>query len=76
MVYGNPLRLINGYDSFGNTCGVESNERYQDLPLSGMNTLAKPYVFFLDIKHLRETLKLCVEECPNKKVSSKAELFE
>lgn len=76
MVYGNPLRLINGYDSFGNTCGVESNERYQDLPLSGMNTLAKPYVFFLDIKHLRETLKLCVEECPNKKVSSKAELFD
>lgn len=75
VVYGNPLRLINGYDSFGNTCGVENNEHYQNLPLSGMNTLAKPYVFFLDIKHLKETVKLCVEECPSQQLSSKDELF-
>lgn len=75
VVYGNPLRLINGYDSFGNTCGVESNERYQDLPLSGMNTLGKPYVFFLDIKELRKTVKLCVEECPSQKITTKAELY-
>lgn len=76
VVYGNPLRLINGYDSFGNTCGVDNNERYQDLPLSGMNTANKPYVFFLDIKHLRQTLKLCVEECPNQQLTTKDALFD
>lgn len=76
FVYGSPLRLINGYDSFGNTCGVESNEKFKDLPMSGMNTINKKYVFFLDIKQLRQTLKLCVEECPAQRVSTKMELFD
>lgn len=41
-----------------------------------MNTLGKPYVFFLDIKEIKQTVKLCVEECPNQQISTKAELFE
>ncbi|XP_053684452.1 choline transporter-like 1 [Sabethes cyaneus] len=75
FVYGNPLRIINGYDSFGNTCGVESNEKFSHFPLSGMNTLDKPYVFFLDIKELRQTLKICVKECPKREIASAIELY-
>lgn len=45
FVYGNPMRLINGYDSFGNTCGVKSNERFTGFPLSGRDTSMEPYLF-------------------------------
>nr|CAD7434751.1 unnamed protein product [Timema monikensis] len=41
IVYGNPLRLINGYDSFGNTCGTSNNEKMGGLALSGMDTSDK-----------------------------------
>lgn len=75
FVYGNPLRVINGYDSFGNTCGVSSNEKFSHFPLSGMNTKDKPYVFFLDIKELRQTLKICVKECPKKEIGNAMELY-
>lgn len=75
FVYGNPLRIINGYDSFGNTCGVKNNEKFSQFPLSGMNTEEKPYVFFLDIKELRETLKICVKECPKREITNGAELY-
>ncbi|EDS37715.1 conserved hypothetical protein [Culex quinquefasciatus] len=76
FVYGNPLRIINGYDSFGNTCGVKSNEKFAKFPLSGMNTVDKPYVFFLDIKELRQTLKICVKECPKQQINSSMELYK
>lgn len=76
FVYGNPLRLINGYDSFGNTCGVKTNERFQNFRLSGQNTIDKPYVFFLDIRELRQTLKLCVKSCPNQFINSGKELYK
>lgn len=76
FVYGNPVRLINGYDSFGNTCGVKSNERFQNLVLSGQNTIDKPYVFFLDIRELRQTLKLCVKSCPDQAIRNGSELYK
>ncbi|KAL1380131.1 hypothetical protein pipiens_014432 [Culex pipiens pipiens] len=76
FVYGNPLRIINGYDSFGNTCGVKSNEKFAKFPLSGMNTVDKPYVFFLDIKELRQTLKICVKECPKQQINSSMALYQ
>jgi solute carrier family 44 protein 1 (choline transporter-like protein) len=40
-VYGDPLKLINGYDSFGNTCGVPNNEKMGGLELSGLDTSDK-----------------------------------
>lgn len=70
-MFGNPLRIINGYDSFGNTCGVKNNERYNDFPLSGENTFDKPYVFFFDMKELRQSIKVCVKNCPDKLIDSK-----
>ncbi|XP_052860619.1 choline transporter-like 1 isoform X2 [Anopheles cruzii] len=75
FIYGNPLRIINGYDSFGNTCGVDSNEKYSNIPLSGMNTADKPYLFFLDVKELRHTLTVCVKECPRRELTNAAELY-
>lgn len=43
-VYGNPLRLINEYDSFGNVCAFDKNEKLADFNLSGANTKDKPSV--------------------------------
>lgn len=44
LVYGNPLRLINGYDSFGNTCGMKNNPKFGSMELSGQDTSDKPLV--------------------------------
>lgn len=76
FVYGNPVRLINGFDSFGNTCGVEENERFKNFNLSGQNTIDKPNVFFLDIKEWRQTLKLCVKSCPDRNIITKDQLYQ
>ncbi|KPJ11312.1 CTL-like protein 1 [Papilio machaon] len=74
FVYGNPQRLINGYDSFGNTCGVKSNKKLLNYTLSGINTVDKPYLFFMDIKELRRSLKICVKQCPKNKLESLADI--
>ncbi|GAB1859117.1 Choline transporter-like protein [Camponotus japonicus] len=65
IVYGNPLRLINGYDSFGNTCGTK-NPKFGSMELSGQDTSDKPYLFFLDIYNVTQSLKICVKQCPDK----------
>lgn len=75
-MYGNPQRLINGYDSFGNTCGVTSNKKLVNYPLAGISTADKSYLFFMDIKELRRSLKICVKQCPNKKMESLADIQE
>lgn len=69
-MYGNPQRLINGFDSFGNTCGVSSNKKLLNFPLAGISTADKSYLFFMDVKQLRRSLKICVKQCPNKKMES------
>lgn len=42
LVYGNPLRLINGYDSFGNTCEMKANPKLGIGELFGQDTSDKP----------------------------------
>lgn len=74
FVYGNPIRIINGYDSFGNTCGSRSNKRIGNLELSGVDTLDKPYLLFFDIKELRKSLKICVKQCPNRTLSQVSDI--
>ncbi|XP_017107767.2 choline transporter-like 1 [Drosophila bipectinata] len=76
FVYGNPLRIINGYDSFGNTCGVKHNEKFQGFPLSGLNTLDKPELFYFDNKELKKSLKVCVKSCPAKNIEKGSDLFD
>jgi solute carrier family 44 (choline transporter-like protein), member 1 len=78
FAYGNPQRLINGYDSFGNTCGVKDNERFKDssfVNISGINTFDKPNVFFFNLKEIRKSLKICVKECPKKQINNSRELY-
>lgn len=77
-MYGNPKRVINGYDSFGNTCGVESNEKFRDVnygSASGINTADKPYVFFFNLKEIKQSLKICVKECPKHQINNSRELY-
>ncbi|XP_063982446.1 choline transporter-like 1 [Diachasmimorpha longicaudata] len=69
LVYGNPLRLINGYDSFGNTCGTKNNPKFGDMELSGQDTSDKPYLFFLDVRDIKQSLKICVRKCPDRKMN-------
>lgn len=76
FVFGNPLRVINGYDSFGNTCGVRHNERYADFPLSGKNMIDKPELFYFDVEKLQEAIKICVKECPKTKILDNKELYK
>ncbi|ENN75884.1 choline transporter-like 1 [Dendroctonus ponderosae] len=75
FVYGNPIRIINGYDSFGNTCGTRHNRVMGNVSLSGQDTSDKPYLLFYDIKNLGESLKICVKECPNKTMDSVTDIY-
>ena len=70
LVYGNPLRLINGYDSFGNTCGMKNNPKFGSMELSGQDTSDKPYLFFLDITNVKQSLKICVKKCPDRTMTT------
>lgn len=74
FVYGNPLRVINGFDSFGNTCGVKSNHKLTPAPVSGISTVDKKFLFFMDVKELQRSLKICVKECPNRRLDSLADI--
>ncbi|XP_011296701.1 CTL-like protein 1 [Fopius arisanus] len=76
LVYGNPLRLINGYDSFGNTCGTQNNPKFGDMELSGQDTSDKPYLFFLDVKDLHQSLKICVKKCPDRTMNYTSEVCQ
>jgi solute carrier family 44 (choline transporter-like protein), member 1 len=75
--FGNPLKIINGYDSFGNTCGVSTNRREKELSetVSGISTIDKPYVFFFDFKEIKQSLKICVKNCPTREIESARELY-
>ncbi|XP_015511802.1 choline transporter-like 1 isoform X2 [Neodiprion pinetum] len=70
LVYGNPIRLINGFDSFDNTCGVKNNKKFGNMELSGQDTSDKPYLFFLDVANLKDSLKICVKECPDRNMET------
>ncbi|XP_076278336.1 choline transporter-like protein 1 isoform X2 [Lasioglossum baleicum] len=70
LVYGSPLRLINGYDSFGNTCGMKNNPKFGSMELSGQDTSDKPYLFFLDISNVSQSLKICVKKCPDRQMTT------
>lgn len=70
------MRVINGYDSFGNTCGVKKNEHYPNYPLSGLNTIDKPHLLYFDIGKLKDSVKLCVKECPRRTLKKLEEVYE
>lgn len=75
FVYGNPIRIINGYDSFGNTCGTKHNKAMGEFSLSGLDTSQKPYLLFYDIKDLKASVKICVKECPSKTLTTATDIY-
>ncbi|XP_066582960.1 choline transporter-like 1 [Prorops nasuta] len=76
LVYGNPIRLINGYDSFGNVCGMKNNQKFGSMELSGQDTSTKPFLFFLDVKNVKQSLKICVKKCPNRMLSTMKDICD
>lgn len=73
------MRIINGFDSFGNTCGMASNEKFRETNLSknvsGISTIDKPFVFFFDLKEIKQSLKICVRECPKRQIENPRDLY-
>lgn len=73
------ILIVCSYDSFGNTCGVASNEKFRESGLnsnlSGISTIDKPYVFFFDLKELKQSLKICVKQCPDKQIDDPRQLY-
>lgn len=41
-----------------------------NLELSGLDTSDKPYLIFYDIKELKQSLKICVKECPQETIQN------
>ncbi|CAL4240544.1 unnamed protein product, partial [Meganyctiphanes norvegica] len=74
LVFGDPLRLVNGYDSFGNVCGSDNSElaleNHEGLHFYGYDATDLKYVFFFNVSNLEESLKLCVKECPDQRLDT------
>ncbi|KAL1497270.1 hypothetical protein ABEB36_008263 [Hypothenemus hampei] len=75
FVYGNPIRIINGYDSFGNTCGTKYNKVMGNVSLSGLDTINRPYLLFFDVKNLKQSVKICVKECPKSTLTTATDVY-
>lgn len=73
FVIGDPTRLAYGQDSYGNTCGKQ-NEELGNMTFSGMDMTDRPYLFFLNMSNLRQSLKICVKECPRENLESKDDI--
>lgn len=73
FVIGDPSRLAYGQDSFGNVCGRKSEE-LGNMSFSGMDMTDRPYLFFLNMTNLRQSLKICVKECPNETLWNKNDI--
>lgn len=43
--------------------------------LTGLSTIDKPYVFFFDLKEIKQSLKLCVKQCPTRDINDPRELY-
>ncbi|EEC05461.1 conserved hypothetical protein, partial [Ixodes scapularis] len=74
FVLGNPFRLISGYDSFGNVCGMNNDEPMGALQFSGQNMTGRPYLFYFDLSNLSHSLKVCVKQCPHRELKTTEEV--
>ncbi|XP_072172583.1 choline transporter-like protein 1 [Diadema setosum] len=73
IVFGNVLRLVFGYDSYGNVCG-QKNSPIENVSLSGMDMSTRPYVFFMDVRRPTDSLEICVSQCPDRMLNSSADI--
>lgn len=44
------------------------------MTLTGIDTSSRPYLLFYDIKELRNSLKICVKECPKTSLTTMNDL--
>ncbi|XP_055913100.1 choline transporter-like 1 [Eupeodes corollae] len=72
---GNYLAIINGYDSFGNICGINHNKPYKNISLSGMDTSSKPFVLFFGWKNVSTVLRICIDQCPRELIETELALI-
>lgn len=66
---GNPNRIIQGYDSFGNICG-QKNKNIKGVNWSGMDMSDRPYVFHMNAQNISYTMKICVKKCSDQNLTS------
>lgn len=69
FVIGDPIRLTSGQDSFGNVCG-KRNEVLGNMSFSGRDMTDRPYLFFLTMSDLHNSMKICVKKCPEKMLNT------
>ncbi|KAI0214390.1 Choline transporter-like protein 1 [Lamellibrachia satsuma] len=72
---GDSMRLIHGYDSFGNTCN-QKNGPIPNITHSGFNTEGKSNVFFMSMWNPFKSMQLCVNTCPDKDLYTKEDVKE
>ncbi|KAK7100512.1 hypothetical protein V1264_023454 [Littorina saxatilis] len=73
---GDAFRLVYGTDSYGNTCDEDNSARaIPNVPFSGQNLKGRPYVFFMDIRDPDQSLTVCVNKCPENKLTTREEIF-
>jgi solute carrier family 44 protein 1 (choline transporter-like protein) len=71
---GNPNRLIQGYDSFGNICG-QRNKRIPGVSWSGIDMTDCPYVFHMNPFNTSYSLKVCVQKCADKNLTNDGDIL-
>lgn len=61
VLHGDPLRIINGMDNYGNTCGVQKNVKVPDVPGSGRDMTNLSILVLEDAVGYR---RHCSDRCP------------
>ncbi|XP_067934749.1 choline transporter-like protein 1 [Watersipora subatra] len=79
LLFGRVERLLNGFDDYGNTCGVENN--HQELvgtghPYVNQDMTDRPYQFFLNYLQLKTSYLICVKECPTRQIKDMPDLYK
>ncbi|KAF6017903.1 SLC44A1 [Bugula neritina] len=77
LVFGRVSRLLNGFDDYGNTCGVINNHpEFNGEPYTNQDMTGRPYQFFMNIYNLAETYMICVKECPTRELKDMSEVYQ
>lgn len=76
---GNPERLINGVDLYGNTCGFNNLARNTTLRGRAYDLTSKPNLFFVPrydnaTNYQVKLLSVCVDSCPSQNIQSGSNL--
>jgi len=70
---GGLVRLINGFDSYGNVCNQQNSKKLNSTDYNGIDTSDRKYVLFFDFLNPKESIKACVSKCPDKTLSTESE---